>query len=401
DWESRLPCVVGPRKSRLSLFTRKQQKLLNKARNMEGVPDLSPLLKGKLQLLSRKLTYVGPSGSTNSGCARVDDDGGASKSGASDSHNAGTVAEPSASGSKKKKKTKKARGESADEAMHDESASLDATSDGSRTKKKKAGKKRPREEVAPPMVREGVSVEGVADEAVEAAAAETEPAARPKKKAKKRSTEAGPHLSPTGADPSVAAIEDDATPPTSSGKRKGASTAEAGGSGSEPAGSERLKVIERVRAEHKKANEKAAKEKEFEELEGKLKRAASVERPEEGNLEGLSGQDAPESDDTLVREGVTENAGIEDPVLISGSSSEGQGDEQDEEDNRAGAAETSTLLPPPNEEEVPEGAEKEDAATQVEDSVPADPSTLQGEGDQGATIDPPVSRSEDDQDSAA
>ena len=52
DWESRVPCVLGPRKSRLSLFTRKQQKLLNKAREMEGIPDLSDLLKGKLQMLS-------------------------------------------------------------------------------------------------------------------------------------------------------------------------------------------------------------------------------------------------------------------------------------------------------------------------------------------------------------
>ncbi|KAH0880354.1 hypothetical protein HID58_067748 [Brassica napus] len=54
DWESRLPAVLGPRKSRLSLLTRKQQKLLNKAREMEGVPDLSALLKGKLQMLSTK-----------------------------------------------------------------------------------------------------------------------------------------------------------------------------------------------------------------------------------------------------------------------------------------------------------------------------------------------------------
>ena len=43
----------------------------------------------------------------------------------------------------------------------------------------------------------------------------------------------------------------------------------------------RLKAIERVRDEHKKANEKAAKEKEvlrvkFEELEGKLKSACAA-----------------------------------------------------------------------------------------------------------------------------
>ena len=54
DWESRLPVVLGPRMSHLSLFTRKQQKILDEARKMDGVPDLSALLKGKLQLLSKK-----------------------------------------------------------------------------------------------------------------------------------------------------------------------------------------------------------------------------------------------------------------------------------------------------------------------------------------------------------
>ena len=53
--------MLGPRKSRLSLFTRKQQKLLNKAREMEGVPDLSALLKGKLQTLSTKSSSAGAS----------------------------------------------------------------------------------------------------------------------------------------------------------------------------------------------------------------------------------------------------------------------------------------------------------------------------------------------------
>ncbi|KAF3530316.1 hypothetical protein DY000_02037762 [Brassica cretica] len=61
DWESRLPVVLGPRKSRLSLFTWKQQKLLNKAREMERVPDLSALLKGKLQMLSMRSSSAGAS----------------------------------------------------------------------------------------------------------------------------------------------------------------------------------------------------------------------------------------------------------------------------------------------------------------------------------------------------
>ncbi|KAG2314629.1 hypothetical protein Bca52824_017751 [Brassica carinata] len=56
----RLPLIVGPRKSRLSLFTRKQQKLLKKAREMSGTPDLSALLKGKLQLLKKSATAGSP-----------------------------------------------------------------------------------------------------------------------------------------------------------------------------------------------------------------------------------------------------------------------------------------------------------------------------------------------------
>ncbi|KAG2315117.1 hypothetical protein Bca52824_018239 [Brassica carinata] len=71
DWESKLPCVLGPRKSRLSPFTRKQQELLDKAREMEGVLDLSALLEGRLQLLpKKKMTADGlpdPTGSENVG----------------------------------------------------------------------------------------------------------------------------------------------------------------------------------------------------------------------------------------------------------------------------------------------------------------------------------------------
>ena len=57
----------------MSLFTQKQQMLLDEARKMDGVPDLSALLKGKLQLLSKKLTPANVQGSTSS------DGGGASK----------------------------------------------------------------------------------------------------------------------------------------------------------------------------------------------------------------------------------------------------------------------------------------------------------------------------------
>ncbi|KAF2549185.1 hypothetical protein F2Q70_00020293 [Brassica cretica] len=83
DWESRLPCVLGPRKSRLPLFTRKQQRLLDKAREMDGVPDLSALLKGKLQLLSKKSTTVDPQGPSNSGGDGASEGGGTFREGAS------------------------------------------------------------------------------------------------------------------------------------------------------------------------------------------------------------------------------------------------------------------------------------------------------------------------------
>ncbi|KAH0873451.1 LOW QUALITY PROTEIN: hypothetical protein HID58_070813, partial [Brassica napus] len=81
DWESRLPCVPGPRKSRLPLFTRKQQRLLDKAREMGGVPDLSALLKGKLQPLTKKSTTVDSQGPSNSGVDVTSEGGGTSREG--------------------------------------------------------------------------------------------------------------------------------------------------------------------------------------------------------------------------------------------------------------------------------------------------------------------------------
>ncbi|KAF2542883.1 hypothetical protein F2Q68_00031318 [Brassica cretica] len=83
DWEARLPCVLGPRKSRIPLFTRKQQRLLDKAREMDGDPDLSALLKGKLQLLTKKSTKVDPQRPSNSGVDVTSEGGGTSREGAS------------------------------------------------------------------------------------------------------------------------------------------------------------------------------------------------------------------------------------------------------------------------------------------------------------------------------
>ena len=128
DWESRLPCVLGPRKSRLSLFTRKQKKLLNKARDMEGIPDLSALLKGKLQMLSSKSSSAGASE-----VRPVPTDGDVNS-------------EPPAQSSQKKKASKaKKRSVPLEEAPSSADASEVAAK---KKKKKKDNKKRSREEAS-------------------------------------------------------------------------------------------------------------------------------------------------------------------------------------------------------------------------------------------------------------
>ncbi|KAH0872363.1 hypothetical protein HID58_069725 [Brassica napus] len=131
DWESRLPCVLGPRKSCLPLFTRKQQRLLDKAREMDGVPDLSALLKGKLQRLTKKSTTVDPQGPSNSGVDVTSEGGRASREEASRegaSREEGGTAETSASGpKKKKKKTKRTKVGATDEVPPEEFAPVDAT----------------------------------------------------------------------------------------------------------------------------------------------------------------------------------------------------------------------------------------------------------------------------------
>ncbi|KAG2250533.1 hypothetical protein Bca52824_080669 [Brassica carinata] len=192
DWESRLPCVLGPRKSRLSLFTRKQQKLLDKAREMEGVPDLSALLKGKLQLLSKKTTPDVVPESTNS------EEAGASKGRDSVTVDEDVGEEPSALSPKRKKKSKKAKTRVTDEAPGPdaplgETVSLGEASKGPKAKKKKERKKRPREEATfladhDDMPEEGL--EAAPEDLVGADPIEAVPKDRPKKKTKKRSVEA-------------------------------------------------------------------------------------------------------------------------------------------------------------------------------------------------------------------
>ncbi|KAF3568999.1 hypothetical protein DY000_02017721 [Brassica cretica] len=66
------------------------------------------------------------------------------------------------------------------------------------------------------------------------------------------------------------------------------------------------------------------------------------ERPENENLEEVPGKDNLEIGNTPVREEETRNVGIEDPVLISDSSSEGREGEEEEDDR---VEETSSLQP--------------------------------------------------------
>ncbi|KAH0901993.1 hypothetical protein HID58_041496 [Brassica napus] len=192
DWESRLPCVLGPRKSRLPLFTRKQQRLLDKAIEMDGVPDLSALLKGKLQLLTKKSTTVDPQGPSDSGVDVTSEGGGASREEASRegasreegpiATDQGGTAETSASGpKKKKKKTKRTKVRATDEVppeesapvnatltdeVHpEESAPVDATSEGSMYKKKKDGRKKsqPRPSTSDANVADAAIVDAVGE----------------------------------------------------------------------------------------------------------------------------------------------------------------------------------------------------------------------------------------------
>ncbi|KAG5382606.1 hypothetical protein IGI04_034076, partial [Brassica rapa subsp. trilocularis] len=222
DWESRLPCVIGPRKSRLSLFTRKQQKLLNKAREMEGVPNLSALLKGRLQLLSKKSAPVDRSETTDSGDVGASGDRGASKEGASNSNDKGVRVEPSAPSPKKKKKDKKTTEKPADETSPLLSASLATSTKGQGTKKKK--KKRARNEAT--SRDEGTAM----DDAI--------PVKRSKKKTKKKAAGTEPGSSVVAPSPIDAVREDEATPNAPLEKKRKA-LVQRSGSGSESAGGEK------------------------------------------------------------------------------------------------------------------------------------------------------------------
>ncbi|KAH0884209.1 hypothetical protein HID58_060305, partial [Brassica napus] len=290
DWESRLPCVLSPRKSRLPLFTRKQQRLLDKAREMDGVPDLSALLKGKLQVLTKKSTTVDPQGPSDSGVDVTSEGGGASREEASRegasreegpiATDQGGTAETSSSGpKKKKKKTKRTK------VPPEESAPVDATSEGPKSKKKKDGRKRSR-----------CGAEG--QEAVLVGAAS---GGHPRKKTK-RSVEAEPRPSTSDANVADAAIVDavgeaSGTPGNLSEEKRKTCSREGGG---------------------------------------------PSERPGNENPEEVPGKDNLEIGNILVREEEAGHVSIEDPVLVSDSSSEGREGEEEEDDR---VEETSSLQP--------------------------------------------------------
>ncbi|KAH0892694.1 LOW QUALITY PROTEIN: hypothetical protein HID58_055123, partial [Brassica napus] len=439
---SRLPCVLGLRKSRLPLFTRKQQRLLDKAREMDGVPDLSALLKGKLELLSKKSTTVDPQGPSNSGGDSSSEGGGTSREGASRERvpivvDEGVGAETSASGPKKKKKSTKTKGRATDEVP---TKGLLPSMGLPRAKRKKNNKKRSRGGAASPVDRDEGPAEGREGALVEAA-----PDGRPKKRTKRYvEVEPRPSTSDTNAADTTlvdAVGEDSDTPENLSEERRKTSSRE-GDFGDEPVANERSAPDSSARKSCRPEGSLAKKRRiEFPDrvefsyddttplilnplrcaeltrqirggtkemldeyidvafararLEGKLKSARAAkkelaqentlpakhievpegggleERPENENLEEVPAKDNLETGDTPVREEESKNVGIEDPVLVSDSSSEGREDEKEEDDR---AEETS---PPQPVEEVPAAAATEN---------PVSPPTL-------------GTREEDDQDS--
>ncbi|KAF3541635.1 hypothetical protein F2Q69_00020217 [Brassica cretica] len=107
-------------------------------------------------------------------------------------------AEPSASGPKKKKKSKKSRGKATEELPLEEIASLDETSEGLEARKEKGGKKRPYEGAtssADHGEAPAVGREGAPEGPFESNHSEAAPEDRPRKKKKKRSIEAEPRPS--------------------------------------------------------------------------------------------------------------------------------------------------------------------------------------------------------------
>ncbi|KAH0926248.1 hypothetical protein HID58_018504, partial [Brassica napus] len=368
DWESRLPCVLGPRKSRLSLFTRKQQKLLNQARKMEGVPDLSALLKGKLQMLS---TTPSSAGASEARPVPVDGD---------------ANSEPPAQSSPKKKtnKVNKAKAKDGSVPLEVAPSAANVAEAAAKKKKKKGSKKRSREEAS--VEARETSAAARDDDAERddpAGSTRGSPEERPKKKSKKK------------------AAEDDGTSAPEIPSRSGETATEVGdGSrGESPSKVLRVKfeeledklksdrlakkdaLREKTRLERLVASlekEKAELEEERDAVVGTLvkerqrlrdSRVQEVTRERikvqtamadkstrcigkrtvvpEGNTieERLDGSDPEETGDAIQTD--TGDVAAEDPVLVS-SSEEREGDEVGEEETRSSPAlaeEVDPILP--------------------------------------------------------
>ncbi|KAF3529671.1 hypothetical protein DY000_02039831 [Brassica cretica] len=123
-------------------------------------------------------------------------------------------------------------------------------------------------------------------------------------------------------------------------------------------------------------------------------------RPENENLEEVPGKDNLETGDTLVREEETKNVGIEDPVLVSDSSSEGREDEEEEDDR----VEETSLPQPVEEEKTNEVGDRDVPPPPALDSLVPVPTRVEDPTDAAAEdpIGPPAlgTPEEDDQDSA-
>lgn len=208
---------------------------------MEGVPDLSALLKGKLQLLSNKTTPDVVPESTNS------EEVGASKGRDSIIVDDDVGAEPSTLSPKKKNKSKKAKRRVTDEEPGPdvplgETASLGEASKSSKAKKKKKErKKRPREEVTFPADHDDMPGEGreaTPEDLVGADPIEAVPEDRSKMKTKKRSVEVVPRPIADGTTHVDSAGRKSLSPRTPLEKRRRVAASE-GGSRSGSAASKR------------------------------------------------------------------------------------------------------------------------------------------------------------------
>ncbi|KAH0903650.1 hypothetical protein HID58_043153, partial [Brassica napus] len=334
-------------------------KLLDKAREMDGVPDLSALLKGKLQLLSKKSTSANVPELTSS-----EGGGGASEERASSLVDEGVGAEPSALSPRKKKKSKKLKRKATDAAPLENAASLDEASEGLEARKKKGGRKRPREGATSSIDQDEAPAggrEGAAEDLVE-----TDPAEA------KKSVDAEPRPSAVEATLVDVAMRGSVSPKTPS-EKKGKVSTRGSGSGGEPAASEKSapdsparkgsrsegSLVNRGRIEFPDRVQFSYDEKTpsiFNPLQcAKLTRQIRGGTKELPQIEDLYFKDGytdaafarkrspekenPKTGDILIQEGGTENVGPEDPVLVSDTSSESDQGEK-----------TPSLRP--NEEEV-------------------------------------------------